>query len=55
MPQGSVLVPLLFLLCNDLEETVLYNVLSDDVALYKEIETSKDCDLLQEGLNNVYF
>ena len=59
MPQGSVLGPLLFLLyINDLEEAVLYselNVFADDVALYKEIETSKDCDLLQEDLNSVYF
>ena len=43
---------------NDLEEAVLHselNFFADDVALYKEIETSKDCDLLQEDLNSVYF
>ena len=59
VPQGSVLGPLLFLLyINDLQEAVSYsklNVFADDVALYKEIRSSVDCDLLQEDLNSVYF
>ena len=59
VPQGSVLGPLLFLLyVNDLQEAVLYselNVFADDVALYKEIKSSVDCDLLQEDLISVYF
>ena len=54
VPQGSVLGPLLFLLyINDLQEAVSYselNVFADDVALYKEIKSSVDCDLLQEDL-----
>ena len=58
VPQGSVLGPLLFLLyINDLQEAVSYselNVFADDVALYKEIKSSVDCDLLQEDLNSVY-
>ena len=59
VPQGSVLVPLLFLLyVNDLHEAVRYselNTFADDVALYKEIKSSADCDFLQEDLNNVNF
>ena len=43
---------------NDLHEAVQYselNIFADDVALYNEIKSSADYDLLQEDLNNVYF
>ena len=43
---------------NDLHEAEQYselNIFADDGALYKEIKSSADCDLLQEDLNNVYF
>jgi len=56
---GTVLGPLLFLLyINDLQEAVSYselNIFADDVALYRQIKSSNDCDLLQEDLQNVYF
>ena len=42
----------------NLHEAVQYselNIFVDNVALYKEIKSSTDCDLLQEDLNNVYF
>ena len=59
VPQGSVLGSLLFFLyIIDLQEAVSYSeltVFADDVAIYKEIKSSVDCDLLQEDINSVYF
>ena len=57
VPQGSVLGPLLLLIyVNDLHEAVCHSNLklfADDVALYKEVGSNDDCDLIQEGLNGV--
>ena len=52
VPQGSVLRPLLLLLyIDDLQEAVSHselNVFANDVALYKEIKSSVDCDLYKK-------
>ena len=58
VPQGSVLGPLLFLLyVDDVHRCLSYSsvqMFADDIALYKEITSSSDRDLLQADLNRVY-
>ena len=54
VPQGTVLGPLMFLICiNDNGENVLstLKLFADDCILYRTISTSIDCHELQEDLN----
>ena len=56
VPQGFVLGPLLFLYIDDLHTIVRHSKLklyADDVALYKEIKSEADCQLLQEDLDRI--
>ena len=58
VPQGSVLVPLLFLIyINDFPEDVSNSTarfFADDTLLYLTIHNSSDCTKLQEDLNSPY-
>ena len=58
VPQVSVLGPLLFLLyIDDIHHCVSHcsiQMFADDIALYKEITSPSDQDLLQADLNQVY-
>lgn len=55
IPQGSVLGPCLFIVyINDLPEAINNSqafLFADDLKLFKEIVTQRDCELLQEDLN----
>ena len=57
VPQGTVLGPLLFLLyVNDLDSVVKHSTIklfADDVLLYAEVNTTKDCLALQDDLSAV--
>ena len=57
VPQGSVLGPLLFIIyVNDIYSVIhdsRHGMFADDLALYREIHTLDDCQLLQNDLTNV--
>ena len=56
IPQGSILGPLLFILCvNDISSVVQSNVkmFADDVTLYTTVLTTEDCIQLQNDLDSV--
>ena len=56
MPQGSVLVPLLFLAyVNDIWRNTESNIrlFADDCTMYREIKGSSDIDKLQTDLNRL--
>ena len=52
VPQGSVLGPVILLYIDDLH-TIVRKLYADDVALYKEIKSEVDCQLLQEDLDRI--
>ena len=57
VPQGTVLGPLMFLICiNDIGENVFstLKLFADDCILYRTISTPIGCHKLQEDLNSVY-
>ena len=58
VPQGSVLGPLLFLLyMDDIHHCLSHSsvqMFADDIALYKEVTSPPDQELLQTDLNRVY-
>ena len=58
VPQGFVLGPLLFLLyVDDIYRCVAHSsvqMFADDIALYREIISPSNRDLLQDDLNQVY-
>ena len=57
VPQGSVLGPLLFIIyVNDIYSAIhnsRHGMFADDLALYREVCTLDDCELLQNDLANV--
>ncbi len=56
VPQGTVLCPLLFLIfINNLPDEVVSNVrlFTDDAVLYRKIDTSEDCVMLQKDLDKL--
>ena len=56
VPQGSVLGPVLFLIfINDLPDNIRSSVrlFADGCVLYRNINSPKDCEILQEDLNSL--
>ncbi|PIK49022.1 putative RNA-directed DNA polymerase from mobile element jockey-like [Apostichopus japonicus] len=58
IPQGSVLGPILFLLyINDLPSSIAgcsVKIFADDTKLYKAVHSLRDCDVLQNNIDNMY-
>ncbi|XP_050692945.1 uncharacterized protein LOC126983856 [Eriocheir sinensis] len=57
VPQGSVLAPVLFLVCiNDMPEGInsYMSLFADDAKLQRHIRNSEDCKELQEDLNKIW-
>ena len=58
VPQGSILVPLLFLLfINDMPDCAEHSILSlfaDDAKCFRKIIDVDDCERLQHDLNSLY-
>jgi len=54
VPQGSILGPLLFLLCiDDLPSVVQHSTIklfADDVVVYTEVKSYEDCKKLQDEI-----
>ena len=56
VPQGSVLGPVVFFIfINDLPDNIRSSVrlFADDYVLYRNINSPKDCEILQEDLNSL--
>ena len=57
VPQGSVLVPIMFLIyVNDMTEGVssYISLFADNAKLIKKIRNYKDCEELQNDINKIY-
>ena len=57
VPQGSVLGPIMFLLCvNDMPIGInsYMNMFADDAKIMRKVKNLEDCNKLQEDLDKIY-